>query len=65
MVISEKNKIVPSMNILEDVGVVKNTTSNNVSKQNMDDILSGFKKASESGSTMLPSRNHTNVNSTN
>ena len=55
MVISEKNKIVPSMNIREDVSV-ENTTSNNVSKQNMNDILSGLKKASESGSTMLQSR---------
>ena len=55
MVIQEKNKVVPSMNIREDVSVDTNV-NNNISKNNMNDLLSGLKQASASGSTLLQSR---------
>lgn len=54
MEIKEKNKIIPSMNIREDVSV--ENKPNNVSKSNMNDLLNGLKKASESGATLLQSR---------
>ena len=56
MVVQEKNKIVPSMNVREDISVESNNKNNNISKNTMQDILSGIKKASESGSTLLQSR---------
>lgn len=55
MVVQEKNKIVPSMNVREDISV-ENTQSNTIPKNNMSDILSGLKRASESGATTLQSR---------
>ena len=43
MIVQEKNKIVPSMNIREDISV-EQSQSNTIQKDNMSDILSGLKK---------------------
>lgn len=54
MVVQEKNKIVPSMNIREDVSV--DPLPNTLEKESMKNLLNGLKRASESGSTSLQSR---------
>lgn len=54
MDIQEKNKIVPSMNIREDISV--EPPPNTIQKDSMNDLLSGLKRASATGSTSLQSR---------
>lgn len=54
MNIQEKNKIVPSMNIREDISV--EPPPNTIQKDSMNDLLSGLKRASATGSTSLQSR---------
>ena len=54
MVVQEKNKIVPSMNIREDISV--EPPPNTIQKDSMNDLLSGLKRASATGSTSLQSR---------
>ena len=54
MDIQEKNKIVPSMNIREDISV--EPPPNTIQKDSMNDLLSGLIRASATGSTSLQSR---------